>query len=126
MILHVREAHKNRTNVRKFTVPEDHQINDTCRNFFTVLNWKSLPKEYVTPPPVLSIYTDDELKELKDNNLVFPNYKCHNQECERVMQDIENCVASNIGHDKQKESLICTSASRNTYNCKKFKKDDFF
>ena len=123
-ILKARNNHKDRTDVRKFTLPEDHQIRDNVRNFFTVLDWRSLDPEYVTPPPVLSIYTDEELRDY--NNLVLPNFKNHNQECERVMQDIENSVGSNIGHEKQKASLICTSASRNAYNYKKFKKDDFY
>ena len=76
------------------------------RNFFTVLDWRSLEPGYVTPPPVLSIYTDEELRDY--NNLVFPNFKCHNQECEHVMQDIEKSVGSNIGYEKQKASLVCT------------------
>merc|ERR1712223_874748 len=113
-ILKARNNHKDSVDVRKFSPPEAHQIKENARHFFSVLDWNSMTEDFVTPPPVLSIYTDDELRDY--NNLVLPDFKNHNQECERVMQDIEASVESNIGQEKQKAALICTSASRNTYD----------
>ena len=103
--------------------PQEHQVNYDATNFFDFLDWEHLPMSYITPSPCFSIYTIDELKDFL--NLIFPNFKCHQSECERVMQDIENAVLINVGQEKQKESLVCTNESRNEHNYKKFKKDEF-
>ena len=121
--IRAREYHKDRKDVRIFVPPKEHQVNYDATNFFDFLDWENLPMSYITPSPCLSIYTIDELKDFL--NLIFPNYKCHQSECERVMQDIENAVLKNVGHPKQKESLVCTNESRNEHNYKKFKKDEF-
>ena len=121
-----RLIHENRDDVRRFFPPNAHQINfDNLDNisFFDVLKWNELPDDFVTPSPVMNIYTVDEVEDY--DNLIFPDFKCHSQKCEADMKDIAETVFKNVGQEKQKTSLVCNIESRDTYSCTKFRKEDF-
>ena len=99
------------------------QVDWNARSWFDFLRWRSLSADYVTPPPVLSIYTPDELKE--HDSIILPDFKCHSQDCENNMKDIEESVLSNVGIAQQKESIVCTMDSRSEHNYRTFRKDEF-
>ena len=123
--LNSRLIHENRDDVRPFFPPLADYINWDLENisFFDILKWTELPPEFVTPSPVMNIYTVDEVKDYY--NLIFPDFKCHSQRCEADMKDIAETVFKNVGQEKQKTSLVCNIESRDTYNCTKFRKEDF-
>ena len=123
MILKSRQIHANRDNVRRYVFPNGDQVNWNARSWFDFLRWRTLLADYVTPPPVLSIYTPDELKE--HDSIILPDFKCHSQDCENKMKDIEESVLTNVGIKKQKESIVCTKESRSQHNYRTFRKDEF-
>ena len=47
--------------VRKFIQPKKDWINFEAWEILDLLHWNRLPEDYVTPPPILNNFTDEEL-----------------------------------------------------------------
>ena len=125
-----REREQNTGEIRLFETPTEDKLNFDAPNFFEVLRWNELKPEDITPPPLLSIYSDDELKEsLEGKPLNVPRLLCHSQHVEGAVQKTTKSVTKNIGHANQKSNLVGAGSSREKYphpgRNKKLKKEEF-
>ena len=84
-----------------------------------------MPLNYITFPPILEIYSNDELNDIKQGKLSLPDIPCHSQDCERNIKQTSLSVSKNIGKNQQKSNFISTRESQKSYNIKTTKKSDF-
>ena len=63
--------------VWKFVLPKPHEYDLDARHFIDMLKWDTLSRKTFTPPPVLSKFSNDELKNLTLQDL--PQMLCHSQ-----------------------------------------------
>ena len=124
-----RERGKNTGEIRYFILPTEDQLNFDAPNFFEVLRWNELEPEYITPPPLLRNFSDNELIEsLNGTPLNIPRFLCHSQHCENAVQKTTAAVTKNIGHTSQISNIVAAGSSREQYpksNSQKLKNEDF-
>ena len=115
-ILEARRRHVNPDSVRKFIYPKEHEINWEAQSIMDILHWHKLKSDYITPPPLLQDFTDDELTEayLSKQKLDLPKLLCHSQHNEAAVKNTTKEVATNVGHEAQKANIIITGESRKT------------
>ena len=79
-----RKKKSRATKVRKFRYPGA-LVNFEAETIMDLLDWDTLPKSYITSPPLLEKFSDEDLilfvKGKKD--LEFEDLKSHSQDCER-------------------------------------------
>ena len=86
IILEARDYQRNNPSeiVRRFIYPKKPQINFDAEEVLDLLNWNGLPKSYITSPPILSDYSDEQLIQSCESNtlLDIPKIYSHNARCE--------------------------------------------
>ena len=93
------------------------------KNYF--LSWKELSPDYITFPPVLRNFSNEELKEGLKKGLNLPDFPCHSRGNEMNVKQTSLSVAKNIGEERQKSSIVVTNDSRRSHgSANKFKKVD--
>ena len=114
--------------VRYFILPTEDQLNFKANHFFYILRWKALPIEYITFPPILQMFTRQELKDsIKDNNFhtKLPQFLCHTQKCEEWVKKTADSVKRNIGKERQLGNMVASSESREKWPLKKVTKANY-
>ena len=76
-----RQRERDSDEVRLFTYPKEKWINFDASYIMDLLYWDKLPEKYITPPPILEDYTDDQLIESVESNklLDMPKLLGHSQ-----------------------------------------------
>ena len=93
--------------------------------FFFLIRWNDLPEDYITFPPILRNFSNEELKDGLKNGLNLPDFPCHSRGNEMNVKQTSLSVAKNIGEERQKSNIVSTGESRKTNgSAKKFKKVD--
>ena len=76
-----RQRQSNNNRVRIFKYPSEEQINFEAESIMDLVDWESLPYSYITPPPLLQDWTDENLIEAYQSkrSLDTPKLLCHSQ-----------------------------------------------
>ena len=90
---------------------------------YFLFRWNELPPEYITFPPVLRNFSNEELKEGLKRGLNLPDFPCHSRGNEMNVKQTSLSVAKNIGEEQQKSNIVTTNESRRSHPLK-FKKLD--
>ena len=109
--------------VRKFVHPTKIQLNFLANTVFDVLKWDELPEEYISAPPLLSKYSNRELRKISVEDL--PKIKSHSQDNERQIKETTRAAAMRIGVMNQKKCILTTQTSREKRPTE-MNKSDFF
>ena len=115
-------------NVRRFIPPFLDKYNFDAENLFDFLRWDKFKRnQNVTPPPLLSKYTDDELKEMLKAKTKCPEdiegILCHSQHNERCVKQTTMSILKNAGYEQAKANIIVTDQSRQNFVINAPKKD---
>ena len=108
--------------IRKFILPTEQQINWNANTPMEFLKWD---KVYITPPPLLEDFSDDQLIEhvYGDVKLDVPKLLSHQQHNERAVKAVTKEVAHNVGIQAQKGNIFLTDESRKTFPINSSKKE---
>ena len=96
--------------VRQYNLPAPHDYNLNATHFIHLLKWESLSKKVFTEPPLLSRFTNEQLKSLKKED--FPRLLCHSRSNERNVQMVTKAAKNSIGVKNIKGSVFCTIQSQ--------------
>lgn len=104
--------------VRRFFPPSLDKYDFEAANIFDFLRWDMFKRNYVvTPPPLLSKYTDDELKEMLKTKTCpeIEGILCHSQHNERCVKQTTMSILKNAGYEQAKANIIVTDQSRQNF-----------
>jgi hypothetical protein len=95
-------------NVRSFFVPK---INFEAKDYIDIIDWFHCE---ITPPPVLSQVSSEELMSLHENanSWDFSQFPCHTQAVERTVKLVTDASARVCGHDNRDGYVRSTLLSR--------------
>lgn len=89
--------------IRIFKPPQRPQFNFFAEDYTNLLNWQDIN---ITPPPILSKYPIEELKQMaKTNGLPPHDYPCHTQSVERCVKLVTEAAQRVIG-ESGRDGLI--------------------
>ena len=97
--------------VRQFLVPTE--INFKAKSYWDLVNLHSMNPLLVTEPPLCFDISNEDLKACAEGkDITFPKIPNHSQNCERAVATTTQAVAAACGHEKRKELILQTVASR--------------
>ena len=79
--------------LRKFIIPK---INFKAKTYPDLIDWNEC--SFTEPPCTISL-SDDELREILNTPLSFPDFPCHTQAVERGIRLVTEAASSVIGAD---------------------------
>ena len=114
--------------IRRFFPPSLDKYDFDANNIFDFLRWDMFKRNYVvTPPPLLSKYSDDELKAMLKAGSKCPEdiegILCHSQHNERCVKQTTMSILKNAGYEQAKAHHIVTDQSRQAFVINAPKKD---
>lgn len=101
----------NNAEIRFFKVPS---VNFMASEYFEMIDWSHC---VLTPPPVLSKVSNEELTEIVKTTDVaygweFSYFPCHTQAVERTVKLVTEASAAVCGHDARDDMIRATLQSR--------------
>lgn len=82
-------------------------LNFSAQTYFQMIDWARCQ---VTPPPLLSHLSNDEL--LTCQQVKLPAFPCHSQAVERTVKDISSSCSKVCGHDSRHGMVLLTKKAR--------------
>ena len=127
LIIKARRLHRRDDSVRKYELPKEYLQLDTAERYFDLLDFDKLPSKFLTPPPILHDFSDDQIIEAGygTKNLEIPRIPCHSQNCERAVAATTFASKSAIGQNKRHQFLLNLQENREKIRTQASKEEYF-
>ena len=125
LILKARDMHKDE--VRKYELPKAYLKLDSATHYFDLLDFDELPVRFLTAPPLLQEYSDEDIIKAasKELELDLPKIPLHSQNCERAVAATTFASQKAIGIQNRHEFLLNLQANRDKITTQA-NKDEYF
>ena len=108
-IVHARKNVDGDKGVRKFSISTIN-LNFEATSYLDLIDWKC---SSITPPPMLSSMSDDELSAAAELGPVpMPRLPCHTQAVERAVKEVTRVSTKVFGRESRHGMLISAETSR--------------
>ena len=85
----------------------DISLNFSAETYFDMIDWDNCQ---ITPPPLLSHVSNDDLKSYQP--ILLPKFPCHSQAVERSVKDVSACCSKVYGHEARHGMVLLSKKAR--------------